>query len=43
MNELSSSLKNYIKPGDLILVKGSRGCALERLDSVLLGESLKER
>jgi UDP-N-acetylmuramoyl-tripeptide--D-alanyl-D-alanine ligase len=43
MNELGASLKNYVKPGDLILVKGSRGCALERLDSVLLGEPAKER
>jgi UDP-N-acetylmuramoyl-tripeptide--D-alanyl-D-alanine ligase len=39
MDELSSRLGAYIKPGDLVLVKGSRGCALERLDPVLLGEA----
>jgi UDP-N-acetylmuramoyl-tripeptide--D-alanyl-D-alanine ligase len=36
IDELTSSLMDYVKPGDLVLVKGSRGCALERLDSVLL-------
>jgi UDP-N-acetylmuramoyl-tripeptide--D-alanyl-D-alanine ligase len=41
MDELSFSIKNYIKPGDMILVKGSRGCALERLDTVLMGETVK--
>jgi UDP-N-acetylmuramoyl-tripeptide--D-alanyl-D-alanine ligase len=37
MDELSSALGRYVKPGDLVLVKGSRGCELERLDPVLLG------
>jgi UDP-N-acetylmuramoyl-tripeptide--D-alanyl-D-alanine ligase len=37
MEELASSLKNYVKPGDLILLKGSRGCALERLTPVFTG------
>jgi UDP-N-acetylmuramoyl-tripeptide--D-alanyl-D-alanine ligase len=37
MEELSSLLKGYVKPGDLILLKGSRGCALERLTSVFTG------
>jgi UDP-N-acetylmuramoyl-tripeptide--D-alanyl-D-alanine ligase len=35
IDELSVSLGDYVKPGDLVLVKGSRGCALERLDPVL--------
>jgi UDP-N-acetylmuramoyl-tripeptide--D-alanyl-D-alanine ligase len=37
MDELSAGLGEYVEPGDLVLVKGSRGCALERLDPVLLG------
>jgi UDP-N-acetylmuramoyl-tripeptide--D-alanyl-D-alanine ligase len=39
---LSLSLGDYVKPGDLVLVKGSRGCALERLDPVLSGEKVHE-
>jgi UDP-N-acetylmuramoyl-tripeptide--D-alanyl-D-alanine ligase len=39
MDKLSSALGGYVKPGDLVLVKGSRGCELERLDPVLLGET----
>jgi len=31
MEELSSAVLNYVQEGDLILVKGSRGMALERL------------
>jgi UDP-N-acetylmuramoyl-tripeptide--D-alanyl-D-alanine ligase len=35
MEELASSLRDYVEPGDLVLLKGSRGCALERLGPVL--------
>jgi UDP-N-acetylmuramoyl-tripeptide--D-alanyl-D-alanine ligase len=31
MSGLSRALKEYIRAGDLVLLKGSRGCALERL------------
>jgi UDP-N-acetylmuramoyl-tripeptide--D-alanyl-D-alanine ligase len=43
MDELGSALRGYVAPGDLVLVKGSRGCELERLDPVLLdgGEERK--
>ena len=37
MNELSGALDTYIKEGDLVLLKGSRGCALEKLTDVLTG------
>jgi UDP-N-acetylmuramoyl-tripeptide--D-alanyl-D-alanine ligase len=33
--ELSRALEDYVRPGDLVLLKGSRGCALERLSGVL--------
>jgi UDP-N-acetylmuramyl pentapeptide synthase len=36
MDKLGSSLGAYVGPGDLVLVKGSRGCEMERLDPVLL-------
>ena len=36
MNELRDMLKTYINSGDLVLVKGSRGCAMEELTGVLL-------
>jgi UDP-N-acetylmuramoyl-tripeptide--D-alanyl-D-alanine ligase len=39
INELSSALDSYVKEGDLVLLKGSRGCALERLSSMLTGVS----
>jgi UDP-N-acetylmuramoyl-tripeptide--D-alanyl-D-alanine ligase len=29
--ELSQALEDYVRPGDLVLLKGSRDCALERL------------
>jgi UDP-N-acetylmuramoyl-tripeptide--D-alanyl-D-alanine ligase len=35
MDELSRELADYVLPGDLVLLKGSRGCALERLNDVL--------
>ena len=35
MDELSRALDAYVQSGDLVLLKGSRGCALERLCSVL--------
>jgi UDP-N-acetylmuramoyl-tripeptide--D-alanyl-D-alanine ligase len=37
METLAAELKAFIRPGDLVLLKGSRGCALERLDSVFEG------
>jgi UDP-N-acetylmuramoyl-tripeptide--D-alanyl-D-alanine ligase len=37
MKELRRALENYIRPGDLVLLKGSRGCALEELTPLLLG------
>jgi UDP-N-acetylmuramoyl-tripeptide--D-alanyl-D-alanine ligase len=36
MDILSRALEDYVRPGDLVLLKGSRGCALERLSSALL-------
>ena len=38
INALSFSLNAYVKSGDLVLLKGSRGCALERLSEMLTGE-----
>jgi UDP-N-acetylmuramoyl-tripeptide--D-alanyl-D-alanine ligase len=38
MEELSRSVGEYIRPGDLVLLKGSRGCALEKLTGVLTGQ-----
>jgi UDP-N-acetylmuramoyl-tripeptide--D-alanyl-D-alanine ligase len=37
MDELSRVLENFIEDGDLVLLKGSRGCALERLTAMLAG------
>jgi UDP-N-acetylmuramoyl-tripeptide--D-alanyl-D-alanine ligase len=37
MEELKEALEDYIRPGDLVLLKGSRACALEELTPVLLG------
>jgi UDP-N-acetylmuramoyl-tripeptide--D-alanyl-D-alanine ligase len=43
MGELSRVLGAYVQEGDLVLLKGSRGCALERLCGVLAGtESVVE-
>jgi UDP-N-acetylmuramoyl-tripeptide--D-alanyl-D-alanine ligase len=38
MDELSAMLDAYIEKGDLVLLKGSRGCALESLTEILTGE-----
>jgi UDP-N-acetylmuramoyl-tripeptide--D-alanyl-D-alanine ligase len=37
MEELAAALGAYVRPGDLVLLKGSRGAALERLSGVLAG------
>jgi UDP-N-acetylmuramoyl-tripeptide--D-alanyl-D-alanine ligase len=38
MGELACALDRFVRPGDLVLLKGSRGCALERLSGMLTGE-----
>ena len=35
IDKLSAALDGYVKKGDLVLLKGSRGCALERLTDML--------
>jgi len=42
MDELSRVMDEYARDGDLVLLKGSRGCALERLSGVL-APSCRER
>jgi UDP-N-acetylmuramoyl-tripeptide--D-alanyl-D-alanine ligase len=37
LEPLAAELRSYVRPGDLALLKGSRGCALERLSGVLMG------
>jgi len=37
INELSTAIDSYVKKGDIVLLKGSRGCALERLSEMLTG------
>jgi UDP-N-acetylmuramoyl-tripeptide--D-alanyl-D-alanine ligase len=37
MDILSRTLAEYVRPGDMVLLKGSRSCALERLADVLIG------
>ena len=39
MKELSGAIDSFIKTGDLVLLKGSRGCALESLTEMLVGGS----
>jgi len=31
INEMKSAVNEYVREGDLVLLKGSRGCALERV------------
>jgi UDP-N-acetylmuramoyl-tripeptide--D-alanyl-D-alanine ligase len=38
MEELGSCLKGYVEPGDLVLLKGSRGCGLEQLSPIFSGK-----
>jgi UDP-N-acetylmuramyl pentapeptide synthase len=38
MEKLSHAAKECIHGGDLILLKGSRGCALEQLNEIVLME-----
>jgi UDP-N-acetylmuramoyl-tripeptide--D-alanyl-D-alanine ligase len=38
MDELSRTLGRFVRDGDLVLLKGSRDCALERLTGVLAGK-----
>jgi UDP-N-acetylmuramoyl-tripeptide--D-alanyl-D-alanine ligase len=42
MEELAAVLRASVEPGDLVLLKGSRGCALERL-SPIFGGGTEER
>jgi UDP-N-acetylmuramoyl-tripeptide--D-alanyl-D-alanine ligase len=37
MQELSEALGAFVRPGDLVLLKGSRNCALESLTEILCG------
>ena len=37
MSELKKALGSYVKNGDLVLLKGSRGCELEQLSPLLTG------
>ncbi|MDR1869863.1 MAG: UDP-N-acetylmuramoyl-tripeptide--D-alanyl-D-alanine ligase [Treponema sp.] len=39
IDELSSAIDSFLREGDLVLLKGSRGCALERLSEMLTGEA----
>jgi len=41
MDELRKSLSTFLLPGDLVLLKGSRGNALERLNPILKGVGSK--
>ena len=37
-SKLAANLKDYIKPGDVVLIKGSRGIALEDISKMFKGE-----
>ncbi|MCL2834810.1 MAG: UDP-N-acetylmuramoyl-tripeptide--D-alanyl-D-alanine ligase [Treponema sp.] len=41
MDELKQALGSFIKQGDLVLLKGSRGCALEELTPVITGDEVR--
>jgi UDP-N-acetylmuramoyl-tripeptide--D-alanyl-D-alanine ligase len=41
MSELSRALEQYIRAGDLVLLKGSRACALEQLSGMLWKEHVR--
>ena len=38
MDDMKQALEFYLRPGDLVLLKGSRGCALEQLTRGLTGD-----
>jgi UDP-N-acetylmuramoyl-tripeptide--D-alanyl-D-alanine ligase len=38
INELSETIDSYVQTGDFVLLKGSRGLALERLSGMLTEE-----
>ncbi|MDR0313543.1 MAG: UDP-N-acetylmuramoyl-tripeptide--D-alanyl-D-alanine ligase [Treponema sp.] len=40
MDDLIAAIDSYIIPGDLVLLKGSRGCALEQLTPVLTKDKI---
>jgi UDP-N-acetylmuramoyl-tripeptide--D-alanyl-D-alanine ligase len=37
INDLKQALESYLRTGDMVLLKGSRGCALEQLSPLLTG------
>ena len=39
IDKLSAALESFLQDGDLVLLKGSRGCALERLTEMLTASS----
>jgi UDP-N-acetylmuramoyl-tripeptide--D-alanyl-D-alanine ligase len=39
IDELSRALDGYVRTGDLVLLKGSRGCALERLTGIFTNQA----
>jgi len=39
INDLSAAVDSFVQPGDLALLKGSRGMALERLSGMLTGDA----
>ena len=43
MEELSRAVDNYVEDGDLVLLKGSRGCALEQLTDIILSGTGREK